>query len=211
VVALVVVVVVVATSDNKKSSTSSPTGSTTPTTATSTAPSLSTTTAPKTTAPSNTIPGGLTLSESCTSPDYGFSLDYPNGWFAEESFPGWQCALFNPSPFVLQPDTEVPPVAVLAAVYEYAFDPSVAMYTDPTYNELLSSNDETIDGHKAVAVEVVALQDGLEPAGTSRYAVLVEYGTDRTFVIETSSVRGDDYTIDKQVVRAMANSLTIPG
>jgi uncharacterized membrane protein len=36
-------------------------------------------------------------------------------------------------------------------------------------------------------------------------------GGNRTFVIETSSARGDDYTIDKQVVRAMAQTVILPG
>ena len=217
VVVLIIVVLVIATSDKKSSTTSTPTTST-PATSASTKPSTSsqttstghTTSTTSTTVRSSTIPGGLALDKSCASSQYGYSLLYPTTWTAELSFPGWDCGLFDPEPFVVQPQTEVPPVAVLAAVYDYSFDTSVAQYTDPSYNTLLSSTDLTIDSRKAVAVEIVTTEEMMEPAGTSRYAVLVDWNGDRTFVIETSSVRGDDYTIDKQVVRAMADTLILP-
>ncbi len=169
----------------------------------------STTLAPSTTAPSSTLPGGSALRESCTSPDYGFSLKYPAGWYAELSFPGWQCSLFDPSPFTVAPDTEVPPVAVLVSVAEFPFNSSVAQYTDPSYSELVSTNDLTVDGHHAVAVEIMTTQEVLMPVGTMRYAVLVEWG-ERTLVIETNSALASDYTINKQIVRGMANTLQLP-
>lgn len=205
VVALVIALIVVAGSGDRKATTT--TASSTPTSTRSSAPT--TASEPSTSAPSNTLPGGIALTKECASPEYGFVVSYPDTWFAEESFPGWQCGLFDPEPFVVTPNSEIPPVDVVVSVAEFPFNQSVAQYTDPAAAELLASTDLEIDGHHAVAVEIATTQEVMLPAGTLRYAVLVDWN-DRTLVVETNDVDAVDYTIDKQVVRGMADSLDLP-
>jgi hypothetical protein len=205
-------VLIMTRSDDEQATTTEPTvtAATTPRSTTRPAPSTTAAPATVTTLPSSTLPGGIALRPSCSSPDYGFSLKYPDGWTAETTFAGWQCALFDPQPFTVTPDTEVPPVAVVVSVPEFAFDDSVAQYTDPSYSQILSTNDLTVDGHRAVAVELTVTQETMLPAGTMRYAVLVEWGA-RTFVIETDSTSSPSYAINKQVVRGMADTVQLPG
>lgn len=147
------------------------------------------------------------LGQTCTSKDNGYTLMYPTGWHAELAYAGWQCALFDPHPITITPDSEIPLVTVVASVTDFAFNTAVAQYTDPTITSLTSQTGLTIDGHSAVAVEIVMTQ-GVQalPPGTMRYAVLIEWGA-RTLIIETDSGVGGDYAIAKHVVLGMAQSL----
>jgi hypothetical protein len=203
--AAIVTVAIVMSGDGKRNSGSilRPTTTTsTPPASTSAAPTLSATTS------SSTLPGGAVLGQSCASGQYGYSLEYPDGWHAELSFPGWQCALFDPNPFTVTANSEIPRVAVVVSVAEFSFNSSVAQYTDPATSQLVSKTDLTIDGQPAAAVEIAMTQEVTPlPAGTMRYAVLVDLGL-KTLVIETNSVAADDYAIDKHVVLGMAESLT---
>lgn len=219
--AIVAVALVVTRSGDKKTAapagpTPTTTASTTPSTPDFTAtatptptttPTTTTTAPPSPTSTVTTLPGGAVLGQSCTNPQYGYRLNYPDGWHAELTFSGWQCALFDPKPFTVTPDTEVPPVTVIVSVADFPYNSSVAQYTDPGSYQLLSRTDLTVDGAPAVAVEVLTTQNNAPlPVGTSRYAVLVDLGA-KTLLIETNSIDADDYVIAKHVVRGMADSL----
>jgi hypothetical protein len=153
-----------------------------------------------------TLPNGTVLGQTCYNAENDYALDYPNGWTAELSFRGWKCALFDPQPFTVEPDTEVPPVAVIVSMPSSPLDVVLAQYTDPSMGSLISQSGVIIAGQRGIAVELRASANSPFPAGTSRYAVLVDWNN-RTFMIETDSASAGDYAAVKQVVLGMAKTL----
>lgn len=163
---------------------------------------------PTTGTPSTADADSLRLDETCTSPE-GWTISYPAGWSTELAFEGWQCGLFDPTPFTIDPDSEVPDVEVMVTSAAFTFDDSLTQYLDPEYAEVVSSRDLVIDGRRAVALDTVQRQEiGSQPAGTRRFAVLVEWG-DRTLFVSTDSASADDYDRDTELVLAMATTVSL--
>jgi hypothetical protein len=177
------------------------TGAPTSTAPPDTAPATTATTAP-------TSPAGA-LTETCRNGHDGFTLSYPAGWYTEQDNPLWRCSIFDPNRFVIDPDTEVPPTAVMVYVDLEPLARAVSSYTNAHLWRVLSQTATTAGDHRAVAIELVDKGEAMYEAGTRQYIVLIDVG-ERTFVVETVD-SGNDYRLNKQVVDAMAQTLQVTG
>ena len=160
--------------------------------------------------PVPTIAGGLPLSESCANANDGFALRYPQGWTTEHENVQWTCSLFDPKPFVLEPDTETPPTAVIAYELDTPFAETYRQLSDPAQVRVMSTEGRVVAGRPAAALEVRQNSDtGAVPIGTTRYFILVDRFT-RTFVIETNNDGVPaDYGTNRGVVDAMSETLNL--
>ena len=149
------------------------------------------------------------LTETCRNGRDGFALSYPTGWHTEADNPNWRCSLFDPNRFVIDPDTELPPPAVLVFVDPHPFGKTYASYTDEKMWRVLSTSGMTVGDRPGSAIEVADTGQLMYEAGTRHYLLLVDEG-DRTFVFETIDVV-DGYRRNQQVIDAMARTLQISG
>lgn len=147
------------------------------------------------------------LTESCNNRREGFSLSYPAGWHTEARNPNWRCSLFDPNRFVIEPDTEVPPTAVLVYVDPHRLARTYASLTDETLGSVLAARDTTVGDRPGKTVEITDSGQVMYEAGTLHYYLLVG-AANRTFVFETIDVVSG-YRRNKQVIDAMAQTLQI--
>lgn len=149
------------------------------------------------------------LTETCSNDVDGFTLSYPTGWRTEADNPNWRCSLFDPNQFVIDPNTEVPPTAVLVFVDQHPFAETYASLSDQTLGSVLSTSDVTVAGRPGSTLEISDSGQVMYDAGTKHYYLLVDEG-DRTVVFETIDVV-DGYESNKQVIDAMAQTLQVNG
>ena len=161
--------------------------------------------------PSGATSDGVALGASCFHPRGGYGLDYPAGWFTPTR-PAWTCQLFDPQPFVVEPDTEPPIVAVSVYVEDYPLAELLPAVTDPAFYEVLSSEQGTFGdaARPGTIVETVQIEELFFPDGTRTYSVLVDL-LDRTIVVATNDLGFTDYEQNKEIVLAMAQSLSVAG
>jgi len=156
-------------------------------------------------------PAGITLGVSCSYDREGYGIDYPEGWFTPDDR-AWVCQLFDPQPFVVEPDIEPPIVAVSVYVERYRLSKVVSALSDPTFYTVISSEQGTFAdaGRPGTILETKATSQGLWPKGTRTFSVLVDR-VDSTIAVSTNDLAGSDYEQNKQIVLAMAESLRIAG
>ena len=162
--------------------------------------------------PSGTAsPAAVALGASCSCDREGYSIDYPEGW-STPSQATWACQLFDPRPFVVQPNTEPPIVAVSVYVEQYRLPKVLSALTDPSFYQVISSQQGTFTdaGRPGTILETKATARGLWPAGTRTFSVVVDR-LDSTIVVSTNDLADSDYEQNKQIVLAMAESLRIGG
>jgi hypothetical protein len=165
-----------------------------------------------TNAPSATTTPPAVRTANCTSINNGYTIEYPGDWFAESADPVWSCALFDPQPFTLEPDTETPLVAV--QIYDersITFDAAVTSLTDPASYNVLRREDTTVDGRPAVVLETVQLTDDLlTAAGTYNYQYVVDRSGGIVLAFTTGQP-GSRYDQDRTVLDKMMASLRFTG
>lgn len=161
--------------------------------------------------PSGTTASGVPLGASCFYPRGSYGIDYPSGWFTPTQR-AWVCQLFDPQPFVVEPNTEPPIVAVTVYVEDFPLEELLPAVTDPAFYEVLSTEQGTFGdaARPGTAVETVQIAELFFPAGTRTYSVLIDL-LDRTIVVSTNDLALTDYEQNKQVVLAMAQSLSVAG
>lgn len=166
------------------------------------APRASTTTsepAPTTTAAPSTA--------TCTSTTGGFTVEYPAGWFVDMHPERRECALFDPDPIDVEPNTEGPLVAVTIVVEpSVAFADIVSGLTDPTTYDVREQRDLTVDGFPALLIDAVQTESLLEPAGTRWYQVVIDR-PGATTIVYVLGLPGTDDTADRATLDAMVASL----
>lgn len=149
--------------------------------------------------------------DSCTSEVGGYSVEYPAGWYVDDSNPAWACGLFDPEPYVVEPETEFPVVAVTIDVEPgVSYADIVAGNTDPSTWEVLDRRDTTVDGFPAVVLEAVQTTELLLPAGTYWYQVAIDRPGAAT-IAYTTGEPGPAYDDNRATLDAMVASLRFTG
>ena len=160
--------------------------------------------------PPNTSTSARTA--TCESASNGYSLEYPADWQVEKTHPVWACALFDPQPFTLEPDTETPLVAV--QIYDersITFADMVTGLTDPASYQVLKRRDTTVAGLPAVVLETVQLCDELlTTAGTYNYQYVVDRSGGIVLAFTTGQP-GSPYDQYRTVLDEMMASLRFKG
>lgn len=103
----------------------------------------------------------------------GVDVTYPATWFASVASTD-ACQRFDPAPFIVQPQTDSLTWAVAVEASTSSYDDAVERWSSGTTATVVSTRDETIDGHRAVAIETESNGTGLAPAGWRSYAHVVD-------------------------------------
>jgi len=168
--------------------------------------------APVTPAPASPEPSALRTGEptaSCRSETVGITVTYPAGWQAYSGDARWTCLLFDPQPIDVQMDSELPPVAV--AIFDDARPAATvaADYETASVYTILSTDSGTIDGHDAVAYEVENTGQGYYEKGVRQTVVIVDRGSRRSLVLETTGTAGARYDGNVEALAMMLQALKI--
>lgn len=182
------------------------------TTTTTSISTTSTTAVPRTSSSSTTSTTtgdqGSRLTQSCTLQDRDVRIvvGYPEAWHVNTGEPAPRCTAFDPDPIDLRRGTELPrDLAVVLRVEPIAF--ARASTADGVRVERESRT--TIDGRTAVRQEVVTTGEGLGPPGQRSLRYIIDAGADRSIIISTWDVEGNDFADDSEVLDAMATALDI--
>lgn len=154
------------------------------------------------------FPGTGDLSQRCTHPREGFSVSYPAGWTTNSGDVVPTCTAFNPEPFEIPRDSEMPfGIAVVIDVetvsYETIIEPS-------QWERILSDQPITIDGRNARRVEAESTGEGLAPPGMRSLRYVVDLGNGRALVATTHDIEGTDYQRNQEILGRMMVSLDLP-
>lgn len=135
---------------------------------------------------------------TCANTEEGYEVMFPAGWHVNEPETAGPCRVFDPEPFTLEPQSEIP--AGLAVVVKMEHVPMERMLEGDQEGEVLRREELTVAGHEAVLLEVRAGDDApLQEPGTLSYLYLIRLGPERTFIARTTD-RGDMPYRDKQRV-----------
>ena len=186
-VAAGVVMTLAGNDDSPQSSATATTSSTTtsvtpqttvaPTVAPTVATTVATTTtlAPATTAAPTTAAPPPPATASCQNTSVNFQLEYPAGWYTIDN-PEWVCALLDPAPITLIPDTEIFPVAISILNLGGTFDENVSIVADPVDATVLQSIESETAGRLTLCSSLQTGGEGYYPAGTQMVSCLVDWG-----------------------------------
>lgn len=147
--------------------------------------------------------------QSCTNEAIGFTVDYPEGWWANERIepdfaggtPIEACTYFAPQPVELAPNAGLPSGIAVWFDVETQFQ---------TTGETLSEEEETVDGREALVVETEATREGgFTPEGTLTYVYVVDMADGRQLLAQTTTlyIDQDEYEDAKQILDAMMETL----
>jgi hypothetical protein len=154
---------------------------------------------------------------SCDIPDASLTVVYPADWQTLTEPATLACRLFDetpveapPTPTTLPSDpAELPTVgAVVLPTGAISYEVAVALALDPARWDVQTREAALVDGLPAERIEATLLgSDGIRPAGTMRYAYIVDRGTSVVF-IETRGT-GEAYEANKVVVDLIAAESTL--
>ena len=173
--------------------------------------------------PTSTVPspspspsdGGLPGGMPCTNDEFGFTVDYPAQWWANEAVtpedpaltPIPACTYFAEEPVELQPNAGLPRGIVV--IVELAEDPAGG---EPTGVEVIEQRETEVGGRHAVVEELEWTEDtAFQRAGDRTYSYRIELADGQTLTISTdTAVSGADaaaYAQHREVLDRMMRSL----
>jgi hypothetical protein len=150
----------------------------------------------------------------CTNTELGFSIGYPGSWHTTDVFDGRQdpsfgCRWFSPQPF--GPDGNV-----VAEGWGYPLEVAVGgsivvellELRAPEIERVLTEEELTVDGRRAVRVEYETRLDPVADAGR-HYQYLIELDGESTLIVHTTETRGieGDYGENKERVDEAVDTL----
>ncbi len=150
-------------------------------------------------------PDTVAPTQECENPTGGYTVGYPDGWYANLGEVSERCSFFHPEPFELPEQTEAPDVAVAISREPVPF--ARVTGAGPAIR-ILDREETEIDGRRAVRRETEATGDALRPAGVRGYEYLVDLGGE-TLILSTYEGSGLDYERNRETVDRMAATLRI--
>jgi hypothetical protein len=162
---------------------------------------------PTTTPPASGTPGASPGGQRCTNETDGYTVEYPDGWYANEEIPAAEgldgiaaCRFFGPAPFELQPNAGVPPGAAIG-FQRVEQEP-------PVGGSLISSDTVSVAGTEATVREFEVEAGGFVPPGTLYYEYVIPLDAGY-FVVSTDSSRDGNYDENRRVLDLMMESLSL--
>jgi hypothetical protein len=144
------------------------------------------------------------LGDRCTSPESGYTLEFPIGWYVNGHVDGGgsddvaACRYFSPDPFEVQPASQVSGIAVAMSVQQGPPEPGEPI---------------TVGGRPAVRVDSVSEADGFDPAGTRYHSYWIDL-TGGTWLLASTSDAPTwigAFDENRRVLDEMMESLTFGG
>jgi heat shock protein HslJ len=133
------------------------------------------------------------------------TLAYLDSWYTVTSPPDLACRYFDPAEITVPADPSTLVTAVMATVSSDSYSDAVTAATDPATWQVNETLDLEVGGQPATMVEAQALvdADGV-PAGSSRFAYLIDLGSSGTLMVWTQAATPDEtYASNAAVVSLM--------
>ncbi len=133
------------------------------------------------------------------------TIAYLETWFTVSEPPDLACRYFDPAEITVPADPTTLVTAVMAGSSNAAYADAVASATDPATWEVHEQLQLVVGGQAATMVEAQAVvdADGV-PAGSSRFAYLIDLGSNGTLMLWTTSAAPDEtYASNAAVVSLM--------
>jgi hypothetical protein len=119
---------------------------------------------------------GRTTAEVCDSARLGLRITYPAGWYTPPDG-DFSCALFDPDPFEVTAQSEVPFVAVIVTRGEGSLGDQVARIRGSAGEEVVRGGARTLGGRDGYCLTTRSNGEGLIDAGASISYCLVDFGS----------------------------------
>lgn len=148
------------------------------------------------------------LSQRCTHSGQGFSVSYPAGWTTNGGEVVPACTAFDPDPFEIPRNSEMP--FDIAVVIDVEDAPYETITESSRWERIVSDEPVTVDGRNARRVEAESTGEGLGPAGMRSLRYVVDLGNGRSLVATTHDVAGTDYQRNREILDRMMASIDLP-
>jgi heat shock protein HslJ len=138
------------------------------------------------------------------------AIAYPSTWFTLDSPPDLACRYFDPEQITVPSDPATLQTAVQVTIDDSTYADAVAAATDAANWDVTESEDLSVDNLPTTLVEATAISDAAGiPAGTSRFAYLVDVRSAGTLVLWTTGTAGDEAYLTKQGVVTLMTELSV--
>jgi heat shock protein HslJ len=138
------------------------------------------------------------------------AIAYPSTWFTLDSPPDLACRYFDPEQITVPSDPATLQTAVQVTIDDSTYADAVAAATDAANWDVTESEDLSVDNLPTTLVEATAISDAAGiPAGTSRFAYLVDVRSAGTLVLWTTGTAGDEAYLTKQGVVSLMTELSV--
>jgi hypothetical protein len=144
----------------------------------------------------------------CDNVEYGFRVAHPADWHTNSGDVLPPCTVFDPEPIEIPVATELPYDLAISITREPV---ELAELTrDDAWQSVAFTEPTTIDGRRAVRMEIEATGEGLRDAGglTYRYVVELDAGV---LIAATHDVGTLPYEEKRQVLDRMMGTLQMTG
>lgn len=142
--------------------------------------------------------------QTCLHREGGFRVSYPAGWHANPGDVMPECSVFDPNPVRLEEGTEIPfSMAVSLRIENVPFQRAASVGREA---RVLSREETTVDGRRAVRLETRSTGAAIQPEGMLSYRYVVDLN-ERTLIATTYDAGSLGYARKKQVLDRMMNSL----
>jgi hypothetical protein len=152
---------------------------------------------PPTTGPSASPPIPIPPSATCDLPGASAGqvlarIIYPSTWYTVTEPADLICHYFDPAPITVPSDPATLQTATMAATATTAYADAVTAATNPANWTVVRQGEIPVRGSKATCLDATATNGASGvPAGTSRFACLVDVGAAGTVMIWTTGTAGD--------------------
>jgi hypothetical protein len=166
--------------------------------------------APAPESPAEPPPDDVALEQACTNEEYGFRVRYPAGWVTNERDGLPPCSAFDPSDVGMRAAAEIPrSIAIVIRRDRVRFGTVVDFDADPTVR-VLSREETTVAGQRAVTAELEHTGTGMYPAGDRQYSYYVEVEPN-TVIATTHGIAAADpppYHERRRILQRMVASIS---
>lgn len=145
---------------------------------------------------------------SCSNPQQGYSISYPDGWFTTQNNPQNACRWFDRELFKVVDASEAPLTALSVSVSDETFDAASGRMKKPYARRVLQHEVTAISGYRALRFEVEQTEEVVHPKGTRTYGYYIELGP-KVIIVETNALPDSKtpYEDNKKVVDESVTTL----
>lgn len=151
--------------------------------------------------------GPVELTETCESPEEGYAVDYPSGWFVNEGDVTDPCTVFDNEPVILEQRTDIP---FDRAIHLGTLPGTLQEHTDEPEGIVVEERSETqVAGRDAVLIAGHGAGDALYPQELQVGRYVIQVDDDR--VLTASTYGGGDlrYEHKVEVLDAMVETIRL--
>ena len=142
---------------------------------------------------------------TCTSTQFGYSIQYPRGWHRDR-----HCAYFDPNPFKVPKNSDFTGTAIEVGVAQDTWANVVRGMTDPRFVRTIARRRTSVIGRRAAVVETVATGAGLHAKGTVVYAyVILRRAGQPPLLVQATRHRGASWPARKSLLDRVVRTLRL--